>query len=114
GSFTLINEAIRLNLWPKLRVKHPSELKGQLYIPSVNWIMMFGCVAVILFFRESTNMQHAYGLAIALTMLMTTTLLNFYLHMKRYNEYFIYFIITLFLLIEVFFFGANLSKFTHG
>ncbi|MDI1355687.1 MAG: KUP/HAK/KT family potassium transporter [bacterium] len=114
GAFTLINEAIILNLWPKLNVKHPSVLKGQLYIPAVNWIMMLGCVGVILFFRESSNMQHAYGLAIALTMLMTTTLLNFYLHLKRYNQYFIYFIITLFLILEISFLAANLSKFLHG
>jgi len=114
GSFTIINETIRLNLWPKVRVKHPSLLKGQLYIPSVNWILMFGCIGVVLYFKESKNMQHAYGLAIALTMLMTTTLLNFYMHMKRYNEYFIYFIITFFLIIEISFFAANLSKFKHG
>jgi KUP system potassium uptake protein len=114
GSFTLINEAIRLNLWPKIGIKHPSLLKGQLYIPSFNWILMLGCIGVVLYFRESKNMQHAYGLAIALTMLMTTTLLNFYMHMKRYNQYFIYFIITFFLLVEVSFFAANLSKFTHG
>lgn len=114
GGFTLINEASRLNLWPKLTVKHPSELKGQLYIPSVNWVMMIGCVIVILYFKRSVNMQHAYGLAIALTMLMTTTLLNFYLHMKRYNQYFIYFTITVFLVIESCFLVANVSKFTHG
>lgn len=114
GSFTIINEAIRLNLWPKVLVKHPSLLKGQLYIPSVNWILMFGCIGAVLYFKESRNMQHAYGLAIALTMLMTTTLLNFYMHMKRYNVYFIYFIITLFLLLETAFFIANMSKFTHG
>jgi len=114
GSFTIINETIRLNLWPKVRVKHPSLLKGQLYIPSVNWILMFGCIGVVMYFKESKNMQHAYGLAIALTMLMTTTLLNFYMHMKRYNRYFIYFIITFFLFIEISFLAANLSKFTHG
>jgi KUP system potassium uptake protein len=114
GAFTLINEAIRLNLWPKLKVKHPSELRGQLYIPMVNWVMMLGCVTVILYFRESTNMQHAYGLAIALTMLMTTTLLNFYLHMKRYNQYFIYFTITVYLILEFSFLIANLGKFMHG
>ncbi|PBQ33076.1 potassium transporter Kup [Sphingobacteriaceae bacterium] len=114
GSFTIINEIIRLNLWPKVLVKHPSLLKGQLYIPSANWFLMLGCIGVVLFFKESKNMQHAYGLAIALTMLMTTTLLNFYLHMKKYNQYFIYFIITFFLIIEVSFFAANLSKFLHG
>jgi KUP system potassium uptake protein len=114
GTFTIINEAIRLNFWPKIGVKHPSLLKGQLYIPSINWLLMFGCIGTVLFFKESKNMQHAYGLAIALTMLMTTTLLNFYMHMKRYNPYFIYFIITFFLVLEISFFAANLSKFTHG
>lgn len=114
GSFTIINEIIHLNLWPKFLVKHPSLLKGQLYIPSANWFLMFGCIGVVLFFKESKNMQNAYGLAIALTMLMTTTLLNFYMHMRRYNKYFIYFIITFFLIIEISFFAANLSKFKHG
>jgi KUP system potassium uptake protein len=114
GSFSLINEAMRLNLWPKVSVKYPSELRGQLYIPSINWLLMWGCIAVTLYFRESSNMQHAYGLAIILCMLMTTTLLNFYMHMKRYNRYFIYFTITFYLVIELSFLGANLSKFTHG
>lgn len=114
GTFTIINEAIRLNFWPKIGIKHPSLLKGQLYIPAVNWFLMIGCIITVLYFKESSKMQQAYGLAIALTMLMTTTLLNFYMHMKRYNKYFIYFIITFFLLIEVSFFAANLSKFTHG
>lgn len=114
GSFTIINEAIRLNLWPKIGIKHPSLLKGQLYIPSINWILMLGCIGVVLYFKESRNMQQAYGLAIALTMLMTTTLLNFYMHMKRYNVYFIYVVITFYLLIEISFFAANMSKFTHG
>ncbi len=114
GSFTLINEAMRLNLWPKVRVKYPSALKGQLYIPSINWLLLWGCLAVVLYFRESSKMEGAYGLAIILCMLMTTTLLNFYLHMKRYNQYFIYFIITVYLVIETSFLAANLSKFKHG
>lgn len=114
GSFSLINEAMRLNLWPKVKVKYPSELKGQLYIPSTNWLLLAGCIGVVLYFRESINMEAAYGLAIVLCMLMTTTLLNFYMHMKRYNQFFIYFIITLYLLIEFAFLSANLSKFTHG
>jgi KUP system potassium uptake protein len=90
GSFSLINEAMRLNLWPKVRVKYPSEMKGQLYIPSINWLLLAGCIGVVLYFRESINMEAAYGLAIVLCMLMTTTLLNFYMHMKRYNQIFIY------------------------
>lgn len=114
GSFTLINEAMRLNLWPKVRVKYPTELRGQIYIPSLNWLLLGGCILVVLYFRESANMENAYGLAIVLCMLMTTTLLNFYMHMKRYNVLFIYFIITVYIIIELAFLGANLSKFSHG
>lgn len=114
GSFTLINEAMRLNLWPKVGVKYPTEMRGQIYIPSLNWLLLTGCIGVVLYFRESANMENAYGLAIVLCMLMTTTLLNFYMHMKRYNKYFIYTIITVYVMIELSFLWANLSKFTHG
>ncbi len=114
GSFTLINEAMRLSLWPKVEVKYPSVLRGQLYIPSLNWLLLSGCIGVVLYFRESSNMEAAYGLAIVLCMLMTTTLLNFYMHMKRYNKLFIYAIITMYVIIESSFLAANLSKFSHG
>jgi KUP system potassium uptake protein len=114
GSFSLINEAMRLNLWPKVEVKYPSVLKGQLYIPSLNWLLLAGCIGVVLYFRESANMEAAYGLAIVLCMLMTTTLLNFYMHMKRYNVFLIYTIIMMYLAIEISFLAANLSKFSHG
>lgn len=114
GSFTLINEAMRLNLWIKMRVKYPTDLRGQIYIPALNWLLLIGCIGVVLYFRESANMESAYGLAIVLCMLMTTTLLNFYMHMKRYNKLFIYFTITVYLIIELSFLWANLSKFAHG
>ena len=114
GSFSLINEAMRLNLWPKVGVKYPSELKGQLYIPSLNWLLLAGCVGVVLYFKEASNMEAAYGLAIVLCMLMTTTLLNFYMHMRRYNPFLIYLTITAYVIIELSFLAANLSKFTHG
>ncbi|MBA4241722.1 MAG: potassium transporter Kup [Sphingobacteriaceae bacterium] len=114
GSFTLINEAMRLNLWPKVEVKYPTVLKGQIYIPSLNWLLLAGCIGVVLYFRESSNMEAAYGLAIVLCMLMTTTLLNFYMHMKRYNKWFIFGIIAVYLIIEFSFLAANLSKFSHG
>ncbi len=114
GSFTLINEAMRLNLWPKVKVKYPSELKGQLYIPSINWLLLAGCILVVLYFGKSEEMESAYGLAIVLCMLMTTILLNFYMHMKRYNKYFIYVVISLYSAIELSFLAANLSKFSLG
>ncbi len=114
GSFTLINEAMRLNFWPKVRIKYPSDLKGQLYIPSINWMLLAGCIMVVLHFRESSNMEAAYGLAIVLTMIMTTILLIYFMVMKRVKWYLIGAVITAYLVIEISFLVANLSKFTHG
>jgi KUP system potassium uptake protein len=114
GSFTLINEAMRLNFWPKVRIKYPTELKGQLYIPSVNWLLCFGCIAVVLYFKESANMEAAYGLAIVITMIMTTLLLCNYLLMKKYPKLLVYSLLIVYLLIEFSFLIANLSKFRHG
>jgi KUP system potassium uptake protein len=114
GSFTLINEAMRLNFWPKVKIKYPTELKGQLYIPSINWLLLAGCIGIVLYFKESANMEHAYGLAIILCMIMTTILLNFYLIMKRVKLYFIVPLVTIYLLIEFSFLYANITKFAHG
>ena len=114
GSFTLINEAMRLNFWPKVKIKYPSDLKGQLYIPSINWLLLLGCIGIVLYFRESSNMEHAYGLAIILCMIMTTILLNFYLIMKRVKLYLIIPLITIYLIIEFSFLYANIVKFLHG
>ena len=114
GSFTLINEAMRLNFWPKVKIKYPTELKGQLYIPSINWLLLLGCIGIVLYFEKSENMEHAYGLAIVLCMIMTTMLLNFYLIMKRVKMYFIIPLITLYLVIELCFLYANIVKFIDG
>ncbi|KIC01318.1 potassium transporter Kup [Flavobacterium sp. JRM] len=114
GSFTLINEAMRLNFWPKVKIKYPTELKGQLYIPSINWLLFFGCVGIVLHFEESGKMEHAYGLAIILCMIMTTILLNFYLIMKRVKLYFMVPLITIYLAIEISFLIANVTKFAEG
>ena len=114
GSFTLINEAMRLNFWPKVKIKYPTELKGQLYIPSINWLLLLGCVAIVLHFEESSNMEHAYGLAIILCMIMTTLLLNYYLIMKRVKWYLFVPIIGIYLMIEFSFLAANVTKFAEG
>ncbi len=114
GSFTLISEAMRLNLWPKVLIKYPTELKGQLYIPSINWLLLAGCIMVVLRFRESGNMEAAYGLAIVLCMLMTTTLLMYYMYLKRFNNVLILLIVGVYLTIEISFLIANLNKFAHG
>jgi KUP system potassium uptake protein len=114
GSFTLINEAMRLNFWPKVKIKYPTDLKGQLYIPSINWLLLLGCIGIVLYFKESSNMEHAYGLAIVLCMIMTTILLNFYLILKRVSLFLIIPLITIYCIIELSFLGAILPKFTHG
>jgi len=114
GSFTLISEAIRLNFWPKVRLVYPSDQKGQLYVPSINWLLFLGCTGVVLYFKESSNMEAAYGLAITLTMIMTTILMSYYLYLKRVNLWIVVVFMLLYLFIEGLFLGANLLKFTHG
>jgi KUP system potassium uptake protein len=115
GSYTLISEAIRLNLWPKVRIMYPTISKGQLFIPSTNWLLLFGCIGVVLIFRESAKMEAAYGLAISLTMMMTTLLLTYYLLIiKRVSFVFVAALISIYLVIEVSFLIANLEKFFHG
>lgn len=114
GSFTLINEAIRLNFWPKVRVVYPTDMRGQLYVPSVNWVLLIGCIGITLFFRESSGMEAAYGLAIIITMLSTTILLAYYLYLRRISPVFIIFVLLLFLTVELSFLVANLDKFPHG
>ncbi len=114
GSFTLISEAIRLNLWPKVRLVFPSDQKGQLYVPSVNFLLWMGCVGVVLYFRESSNMEAAYGLAITITMLMTTALMSYYLYTHRYNMWGVLLFLVVYVAIEGSFLVANLVKFVHG
>ncbi len=114
GSFTLINEAIRLNFWPKAKIKYPSDLKGQLYIPSVNWLLCLGCIIVVLYFRESTKMEAAYGLTIILGMLMSSRLLAYYMRIKRFWKPLISAFIVTYLFVEVAFLVAQMDKFTKG
>jgi len=115
GTYTLFNEAVRLEIWPKLRTRFPSELRGQVYIPSINWLMMAGCIFMVLYFRESSNMEAAFGLSVTLTMLMTTILLSYYLYSKKVlPRIFIYSLLIIYLWIEVTFLTANLKKFEHA
>ncbi len=114
GSFTLISEAMRLNLWPRLRIVYPSEAKGQLFIPAINMLMFIGCVGVVLYFRESSRMEAAYGLAIVMTMLATTILFANYLVLHRVQSVWIYVFLAVYLVIELVFLFALLQKFTHG
>lgn len=114
ASFTLINEAIRLNFWPRVRIKYPTDFKGQIYIPSINWLLYVGCVGVVLYFKESSHMEAAYGLTINIDMIMTSTLLVFYLGLRRYPQIIIGLFILVYGAIEFSFLVANLSKFVHG
>nr|WP_214653082.1 KUP/HAK/KT family potassium transporter [Mucilaginibacter segetis] len=114
GSFTLIAEAVRLNLWPKVRINYPSEQKGQLYVPSINWILCVGCIGVVLLFQHSANMEAAYGLSITVAMLMTTILVSKFLQRKKLPAYVIGAFLTVYLFIEGTFLMGNLVKFIHG
>ncbi len=114
GSFTLISEALRLNVWPKVRIKYPSDAKGQLYVPSVNWILWAGCIAIVLYFKESSRMEAAYGLAIVTTMMMTTILLSSYLRKIRTPKAIVLVITIVYLSIESCFLIANIVKIPHG
>lgn len=111
GSYTLISEAMSLNFWPRVAVKQPTDLKGQIYIPSVNTLLWAGCVTMILYFQSSTHMEAAYGFSITVAMMMTTILLGiFLLRVKKWNKFLVAGIIVLFAVIELSFFVANAAK----
>ena len=114
GSFTLISEAIRLNLWPKMKINYPTEAKGQLFIPGINTLLFVGCIGIVLFFQTSSAMGAAYGLAITLCMLATTILFSNYMVSRRMPSILIYLFLAVFLTIEIAFLIANLDKFPHG
>jgi KUP system potassium uptake protein len=111
GSFTLVSEAMNLNFWPRVTVRQPSSIKGQIYIPSVNTILWFGCVLMILYFRNSSHMEAAYGFSITIAMMMTTILLNYFLLFRlKWNSIYVALIIGIFVIIETSFFIANVAK----
>lgn len=111
GSFTLINEAISLNFWPKVTVKFPTDIRGQIYIPSINWILCTGCFLVVLYFRTSEAMTAAYGFSITIAMLMTTILMYHFLrYVKHYSLWAVVPILVVFVVVESSFFVANAVK----
>lgn len=114
GTFTLVSEALRLTLLPKMRIVFPSNMRGQVYIPAFNWLLMAGCFGVVLYFRESKNMEAAFGLSVNLTMLMTTVLLAMYLYSRHVNVLIVGLLLVVYLFIEGSFLIANLRKFTNG
>jgi KUP system potassium uptake protein len=115
GSFTLISESIRLNLWPRMKINYPTEERGQLYIPGINTLLLLGCLGVVIYFQTSSNMEGAYGLAITLCMLATSILFANYLISRRTPKLLVYLYLIVYLTIELSFLVANLvEKFPHG
>jgi KUP system potassium uptake protein len=114
GSFSLVNEAVRLNLWPQIRTIYPTNKKGQIYMPLINWFLCFGCIGIVLYFEKSANMEAAYGLAVVTTMICTTILFSAYLRCLKVSKLIIYPFAAIYLSIEMGFLIANLAKFMHG
>ena len=114
GSFTLISESMRLNLWPKMKINYPTEERGQLYIPGINTLLFVGCVGITIYFKTSSNMEAAYGLAITLCMIATSMLFSNFLVARRVSRPWIYLYLAVYITIELSFLIANLNKFPHG
>ncbi len=114
GSFTLISESMRLNLWPKMKINYPTEERGQLFVPGINTMLFVGCIGITLYFKTSSNMEGAYGLAITLTMIATSILFANFLVSQRTKKPLIYLYLVVYLTIEFGFLTANLDKFPHG
>ncbi|WP_461449856.1 KUP/HAK/KT family potassium transporter [Mucilaginibacter sp.] len=111
GSFTLISEAVSMNFWPRITIKYPSNIRGQIYIPSINWLLCFGCVAVTLYFQTSEHMTAAYGFSITIAMLMTTILMYYFMrYVKHWPIWVVTIILCVFLCVESAFFVENAAK----
>ena len=114
GSYTLISEAVSLNFWPKIRILHPSLIKGEIYLPFVNWFLWITCSFTVIFFKESANMTAAYGLSINITEIITTFLLLYFLLQKGINHRLVLLLFMVLVTVEGSFLIANLHKFTSG
>lgn len=111
GSFTLISEAVSMNFWPRITIKYPTNIRGQIYIPSINWILWVGCVAMMLYFKDSSKMEAAYGFSITVAMLMTTMLMFYYMKfVKKWVSALVILVLIIFLSVEISFFIANIAK----
>lgn len=111
GSFTLISEAMNLNFWPRVTVRQPSDSKGQIYIPSINTLLWFGCVLMMVYFKESAHMEAAYGFSITITMMMTSLLLSYFIYYRlKWKKIYVILFLTIFAAIELSFFIANVAK----
>jgi KUP system potassium uptake protein len=116
GTFSITMQAIQLGYLPRMEVRHTSpDERGQIYLPHVNWFLAVSCIAVCLGFGSSSALANAYGMAVTLTMLITTAL--FYFATRRvfgWSAWRSVALCTAFVLLELVFFGANLAKIAHG
>lgn len=111
GSFTLISEGMNLNFWPRVTIIQPSDSKGQVYIPSANNMLWFGCILMMVYFKESAHMEAAYGFSITITMLMTTLLLSYFVYYRlKWKKIYVVLFLIVFGVIEISFFIANVAK----
>ena len=115
GSFTLISEAMKLNLWPKMKINYPTVEKGQSFIPGINTLLFVGCTSITLYFQRSSNMEAAYGLSITICMIMTSCLFAYFMFVKRVPIVWIVTYLIVYFTIEFSFLWANLvEKFVEG
>lgn len=114
GSFTLVSEASGLKFLPRMKIIYPSTEQGQIFIPSINKMLCAATIGIVFLFKTSEHMEAAYGLAITVTMLMTTILLFEYLSLKKVNILLRLVFLFLFGAIESMFLISSLAKFLHG
>ena len=113
GAFTMVSEATGLNWMPHLQVRYPARTRGQLYIPTINWVLCVATLTVLVLFKDSEHISAAYGLALTVTMITTTVLLADYLwHDKKRVGAVVFAVV--FLAIQILFFMASMAKFMHG
>lgn len=114
GSFSLVNEASRLNIFPKLKTKYPTRKQAQIYIPLINNFLFVGCIGIVYYFKESHYMEAAYGLSVVSGMMCTTILFFCYLLSRNFSKFICYSFLLIFMTIELHFFAASIYKFFHG
>ncbi len=116
GAFSLTAQAVQLGYVPRLVIRHTSRREyGQIYIPNINWLLMFACLGLVVTFRSSSNLAAAYGVAVTMTMVITTVLFYFFLRERlRWPLWLAAPLCLVFLVIDGAFFAANIVKVPQG
>ncbi len=116
GAYSLTSQAIQLGYVPRMKILHTSDLAiGQIYIPVVNWMLLFIILCIVIGFKSSENLAAAYGLAVTATMLVTTILASVVMtKLWGWNKWLVSLIIGVFFIVDIGFFGASLLKIEQG